>query len=109
MSTADYLSQMRTTYRRMSKEARYRPAAPSDGLGNITGPLDMAREADLYARMWRRDEDAQDYPIGCPDYHHRPALVFTIEAARLICGLDGPGRATAVRLLRMAADELEAT
>lgn len=94
-------------YRRMAREARYRPAAPSDGLGNITAPLttlNLATEAHAYAHAWRADEDAQSYPIGCPSFADRETLILLIEAARLLCGVKRHGAAT---LLRMAIGNLE--
>lgn len=95
------------TYVRMGNETRYRPAAPSDGMGTITAPLDeldITEEAYRYAGDWRREEDSNEYMIGCPSYPDRPALIFVVEAARLLCGVERDG---AVRLLRMALDELE--
>lgn len=98
-------------YRRMAQEAQYRPAAPSDGMGNITVPfaeLEVGIEAREYANRWWQAEDAGDYVIGYPSFERRPALIFTVEAARVICGsTDETGIATAARLLRMAATELE--
>ncbi len=44
----------------MAREARYRPAAPSDGFGNITVPedeLDLDAEARAYAERWSREEE----------------------------------------------------
>lgn len=104
-----YLDQVRHTYTRMADECRYRPAAPSDGLGNITVPLaelDLNAEVLDYARSWRHQEDEQSFYVGCPSFTGRPALILAVEAARLICGVDHAG---AARLLRMAADELERT
>lgn len=107
--TIDIPSQITDAYRRMAKEARYRPAAPSDGIGNITGRLDLAAEVAAYTKSWWAEEEAQDYPIGCPSYRDRPALIWTVEAARLICGgYPTNSRRAAARLLRMAADDLEA-
>jgi hypothetical protein len=100
--------QTRAAYRRMAREARYRPAAPSDGFGNITEPLeslDLDAEATLYARSWREQEDAQVYRLGCPDFADRETLIFIVEAARLLCGVERQG---AAELLRMAADNLRA-
>lgn len=94
-------------YLLMTRKARYRPAAPSDGLGSITMPeaeLIVEDEAATYARRWRRDEDRGTYDIGSPDFDGRIALVLTVEAARLICGVTYPAAAT---LLRLAADELD--
>lgn len=103
------VAQTMLAYVRMADEARYRPAAPSDGLGNITVPvdeLDIRTEARTYADGWREEENGLEYLIGCPDYRDRPAMVFIIEAARNLCGVE---RERAAQLLRMALDELEAT
>lgn len=95
------------TYARMAREAKYRPAAPGDGLGNITVPvaeLDMKQEAEAYAEAWGREEQSMDFFLGCPSFGDRPALVFIVEAARLLNGVERKG---AAHLLRMALTELE--
>jgi hypothetical protein len=77
------------TCKRMADEARYRPAAPSDGLGNITVPseeLDLEAEADKYARRWNQEEDSRDFHVGVCNFPTRPATIFAIEAARSMCG-----------------------
>lgn len=94
-------------YARMAREAKYRPAAPGDGLGNITVPvaeLDMKQEAAAYAAAWGREEQSMDFFLGCPSFGDRPALVFIVEAARLLNGVERKG---AAHLLRMALAELE--
>jgi hypothetical protein len=77
-------------YRRMATEARYRPAAPSDGMGNMVMPeaeLLLDEEAATYARRWLAAEDEDGaFDVGTPDVEARPALVFTVEAARLTAG-----------------------
>lgn len=101
---SDWQEQVGGVYCRMADEARYRPAAPSDGMGNITGPLDMDTEIRTYTASWRAEEDAMNYPLGCPEYKLRPAMVLAVEAARACCGAD---RDLAIRLLRLALDEAE--
>lgn len=94
-------------YARMAREAKYRPAAPGDGLGNITVPvaeLDMKQESEAYAEAWGREEQSMDFFLGCPSFGDRPALVFIVEAARLLNGVERKG---AAHLLRMALAELE--
>jgi hypothetical protein len=102
-------AQIDAVYRRMAAEAQYRPAAPSDGFGNVTKPaeeLDIDAEARRYARAWTAQEDAGRFLVGCCDYRTRPATIFAIEAARLLCsGADGNRHAR--RLLAMAVAELE--
>ena len=76
--------QIHDAYRQMSDAAHYRPAAPSDGHGNITVPdedLDLEAECAKYARDWWREEDEQKFTIGCPDFSLRKTLIFCIEAA----------------------------
>lgn len=99
--------QIKRAYRTMTDKVRYRPAAPSDGAGNITVPddaLDFDDEADRYTNGWLKDEDKMYYYLGCPDFEDREALIYMVEAGRLICGMD---RRRAVKLLRLAADDLE--
>lgn len=96
-----------STYKRMAKEARYRPAAPSDGCGNISvhsSLLDLNAEALTYAADWLKEEERMDYFLGCPDYLDRPALIFIVEAARALNGVD---HGLAARLLRLALAEIE--
>jgi hypothetical protein len=105
----DSLTQIANTYRRMAQEGRYRPAAPSDGFGNITRPveeLDLDAEARAYAARWWAQEDDRHFWVGCCNYTTRAATIFAIEAARLLCGCSGEGHA--LRLLKMAVADLEA-
>ncbi len=105
----DIERQIATAYRRMAREARYRPAAPSDGLGNITVPdaeLDLDAEARQYAARWWEQEDEHTWVLGCANYPDRPAMILALEAARLCCsGGDAPSYAR--RLLQMAIEELD--
>jgi hypothetical protein len=107
--TQEQLANIATAYRVMAREARYRPAAPSDGMGNITEPLDqldLDSEALCYAREWLIEEEEGTFWIGCTDFTLAPATVYAIEAARNLCaGL--LGRVTAKRLLIMALAELD--
>jgi hypothetical protein len=99
--------QIEDAYRRMADEGRYRPAAPSDGLGNITVPLeslDLDKEASEYARRWWAQEDECEFRVGCCNYPTRAATIFAVEAARLMCSADD---AAALRLLQMAVAEVE--
>src|SRR5438093_954727 len=84
----------------MMARAGYRPAAPSDGLGNIQlsrEQLDdherLYLEAVNYAVDFNRQEDSdKGFRIGCSDYVTNRAFVLSIEAARLLCsGGDGAG------------------
>ena len=92
-------------YQRMA--SFYRPSAPSDGFGNITVPaaeLDLDAECRDYAAAWLAEEDRRRFRVGCPSYPGRPALVYVIEAARNICGMQPE---TARKLLELALAELE--
>jgi len=100
--------QIGRAYRRMAREARYRPAAPSDGLGNITLPeeeLDLDAEARAYAANWWRCEDEHTWTLGCANYEDRPTMILALEAARLCCS-GAASRPFARRLLEMALEEL---
>lgn len=84
----DITEQVADAYRTLAR-LRYRPAAPSDGFGNITVPehkLNLEREVMGYADHWWEEEEAGKYRIGCPHYSLRPAMILVIEAARLMCG-----------------------
>lgn len=102
----EVLAQLEAAYRRMVEKGRYRPAAPSDGLGNITVPLaelDLDAEAREYAGEWWKQEDALNFFVGCCNFPTRPATVYAIEAARLLCGAQDD---TARRMLELALGEL---
>jgi hypothetical protein len=104
MTSTTWVDPAQAAYRRMAREAHYRPAAPSDGFGNITGRLNLDREARDYAADWRGDEDRRQYNLGCPSFEDRETLIFIVEAARLLCGVQRRG---AAELLRMALGNLE--
>jgi hypothetical protein len=104
----DIEQQLASAYRRMDEEARCRPAAPSDGFGNITVPieeLNLDAEAADYARHWWEQEEQDTFFIGCCNYSTRPATVYAIEAARALCGANND---LARDLLQIAIDELDA-
>jgi hypothetical protein len=101
--------QIEAAYEAMAAKAKYRPAAPSDGLGGPTvsfEQLDLSKEASQYAQEWWKEEDEQAFDVGCCDFVTRPATIFAIEAARNMCAGVG-GQAAALRLLKMAVKELE--
>lgn len=102
-------AQIAKAYRTMANEARYRPAAPSDGFGHITVPeakLNLDAEADAYAHRWCVEEDELEFWTGCPDFRARPAMVYAIEVARLCCG-GADAIPAALRVARLAVEELE--
>jgi hypothetical protein len=96
-------------YRQMSEVARYRPAAPSDGMGNIVrelnDPEDLEKEAWRYARkIYQQDEDTLFEIHGCSNYTTNRALVYILEAAGCLCGAQN---VTALKLLDMAIKEIK--
>lgn len=101
--------QVEDIYRRMAEQAKYRPAAPSDGFGGLLvedeSELDLDAEAADFAERWRDAEDSGSYHIGSCSKQDRPGFIFAIEAAKLVAGTGSNGHAA--RLLRMAADELD--
>lgn len=101
-------SQLMAAYKRMAREASYRPAAPSDGFGNITIDIDslnLHEEAEAYAHSWWKEEDIGKFWTGCADFEMRESMVYAIEAARLCCaGTQTKNHAR--KLLQMARDVL---
>lgn len=102
-------------YRAMAA-AGYRPAAPSDGLGNITVPLEQMNldaECISYAERWKTEEDTDHFYTGCTDGTSLVAAVWALEALRLMnagrfWSADSvTGRNLVPTLLRKAADEYE--
>lgn len=105
------LQRVREAYLRMAREAKYRPQAPSDGFGNIQltekelqDPERLDKEASEYARRFIKEENSTGFHIGVSDYRTNRALVFTIEAARLLCG-PHDSHSFALKLLEMAVEE----
>jgi len=101
----------REAYKRMAIEARYRPAAPGDGLGSVRltdAQLEdsalLDEEASRYAQRFIAEEDADRFWIGCSDYSTNRAFVYVIEAARALAGKDDR---VAAKLLEMAPAEIE--
>jgi hypothetical protein len=97
-------------------ELGYRPAAPSDGFGNITVPvaeLDLEVEARAYAQAFEAMDQAMVWEAGCTDARLAAGAVLVLEAFRLMNGGmpwgrdDAPGELLIPRLLRRAAEEYE--
>ena len=112
--TSDYFEQVMSAYRTMFEKAKYRAeeshAEPSDGL--------IEAEAEDYAFNWFGEENSGSKSFGhsC-HYPWRRAMIYAIEAARLMClGEDLDSHLAGVRktpapiveLLRLALDELQA-
>jgi hypothetical protein len=108
------LAEIGAAYRAMA-EVGYRPAAPSDGFGNITVPLaetDIDQEVQQYARRFVDEEESDTYWAGCTHGEFLRAAVWTLEAFRLMnggrfWGDDERGPTLVPTLLRMAADEYQ--
>jgi predicted GTPase len=82
------LDEIGAAYRAMA-EAGYRPAASSDGLGNIRMPtpeLNMDHEIRSYAERFVKEEDVDRYWAGCTHGEFLEAAVWTLEAFRLMNG-----------------------
>ena len=98
----------------MAQRSKYRPAAPSDGFGNIQmsaedlrDPEILDREATKYALRFLAEDDRMEYAMGCPHGDFNKAFFYAIEVARLLCGGVGAER-PAIELLKMAIEEIEA-
>jgi hypothetical protein len=112
----DKLMRFAHAYLAMAR-VKYRPAAPSDGMGNIElepeefGDVQrLYQEAVKYAVAFNNEEDTNSFWIGCSDWPTNPAFIWAIEAARLLAGGSmGGGNSYAVKLLRMAANQIEQT
>jgi hypothetical protein len=108
------LDEIGAAYRAMAA-AGYRPAAPSNGFGNIVIPLaetDIDQEMRSYAERFVEEEDSDRYWAGCTHGEFLRAAVWTLEAFRLMnggrfWGTDERGAVLVPTLLRMAADEYE--
>ena len=100
----DKLMRFAQTYLLMA-HAGYRPAAPSDGFGNIQLSLDQCKNRErLYTEaIIAREEDGRSFNIGCSNYSTNRAFVLCIEAARLLAG---GGDTSAVKLLKMAIRQI---
>jgi hypothetical protein len=103
----------RDAYKRMAREARYRPAAPGDGLGAIHLTKEQLKDPDLleeeasrYARRFLEEEDTDSFWIGCSNYSTNRAFVYVIEAARVLGGGE-VGDPIAVQLIEMALAEIQ--
>jgi hypothetical protein len=100
-------------YKEMAQRAKYRPMSPGDGLGScdlteweLRDPVRLDVEAEKYAAEFYREDDECVFTIGCSNGTTNKAFVYTIEAARALCG--GFGREDLAKdLLKMALAEIE--
>lgn len=105
------MERFQDAYLMMAKTARYRPAAPSDGMGTALltkeeadDPERLKEEARQYAIQFIKEEDEMEFDIGCTNYRTNRATVFIIEAARALCGVKDE---LAIDLLEMALKEIK--
>lgn len=94
---------IREAYIEMATKANYRPEA-ADG---SSADDDLKDEAVRYARRFIAEEDHHQFWIGVSDYTTNRAFVYTIEAARLLCG-GALGVNHGLKLLEMAVAEVKA-
>lgn len=97
-------------YLMMARVARYRPEAPGNGFGDVTlskeqiaDVLRLKMEAASYAKQFISGAE-MSYFVGVPNYETNRALVFVIEAARCLCGVQDD---VAAKLLKMALAEIK--
>jgi len=98
-------------YFAMATTAKYRPEAPSDGLGNIQLDDDelaeegrLNQEASNYAIRFMKEEKTRDFFVGVSSFGTKQAFVWTLEAARSLAAVEN---AVALRLLKMAVADVE--
>jgi hypothetical protein len=98
----------------MMADAKYRPAAPSDGFGNIQLTKDEIADEDRlyceavkYAAQFSLEEDRHAFWVGCSNYSTNRAFVLAIEAARSLAG-GSEFNKQAVKLLELAINEINA-
>ena len=97
--------QIAETYQRMT-DIGFHPSIEAGWNGSVDEDLlNPEKEVNSYIEGWVPDEEKMSYWAGCPDFDDRPALIFVIEAARQLNAVE---RGMAVKLLRMAIDDIEA-
>jgi hypothetical protein len=111
MAEPSRIERFAEAYLEMAKRAKYRPAAPGDGMGNVSlsdeearDPDRLMREAKEYAARFLEADNATKHSIGVSNYTTNRALVYVIEAARSLCGA---ADSLALDLLQMAIDEIK--
>ena len=95
----------REAYLQMAEEAGYRPAAPSDGMGNadltaeqLRDRSQLEREAHQYALRFSAEEDTHRFRIEVSNFSTNRAFIYSIEAARCLATGEED---VALRLLEM--------
>ena len=104
------LAKLVPAYMDMANRADYRPAAPSDGFGNITTGYDaeqqLMEEAVKWATKMSKATDDTTIHIGIPNFEELDAYCLFVEAARLCCS--GGGYKWALKVAKLAIERLEA-
>lgn len=102
---------IRSAYFEMATKARYRPQAPGDGMGNVNltegeseDPVRLKQEADEYVKRFIAQERTLNFRIGVGDWTNARALVYSLEAAKALCG-GALGVDVAIDLLELATAE----
>lgn len=90
-------------YLEMAHQAKFRPLWISPP--PLKDSNQLQREAEKYADGFFDPDDSRSFTIGVPNYPTNRAFVYTIEAARLLCG-DNDDNLFAKKLLQMALAEL---
>jgi hypothetical protein len=92
-------------YQKMAGEALYRPAASGPlSAEELADPDRLAKEASEYASHFINQEDKLYFRIGVSNFRTNRALVYTIEASRLLCS--GTEDKRALKLLEMAIADI---
>jgi hypothetical protein len=100
-------------YLQMTKIA-YRPAAPSDGFGNVVlsdaelqNQTEINEEATSYADECVASDDDCTWRTGSTNYSTNRATVYLVEAVRNLCS-GSDGNPWALKLIKLAVDDIEA-
>lgn len=99
-------------YYEMAAKAKYRPAARSDGFGNIPAgvdylndPNELEREANTYAKRIYEQDNKKCFQVqASSNYRTNRALVYVLEAAANLCAVQDD---LALKLLRMAINDIK--
>lgn len=87
------VTQIRSAFRQMTDAVYHDTGKPGD--------------EDRFLKKWWQEEHEGNFYIGCCNFTTRKASIFAIGATRLMCQ-GSTGDQAALRLLKMAAEELEA-
>ena len=99
-------------YQIMTKKVKYRPEAPSDGVGNIELNEDeinddgiLIEEALRYASKLKQEDDEAKFTLyGCTNWEYNRLFVYLLNASQLCCS-NSEALLFIKRLLSAALDE----